>query len=367
MKIENIELLVIELPLVHPLETSYWRWEKTTHVIVKAQGEGLTGFGECACDVVPSFTSETVQTCLHILRDWVGPAILGRDWATLPDLERIFPRTRGHRMARGALEMAAWDLMAQAEKMPLCTLLGGKPRPVPVGVSVGIYSEGKQLLAAISEYLDKGYGRIKLKIKPGHDVEVVRSVRASFPDAQLSVDANGSFSIDDTEALRKLDAFSLDMLEQPLAYDDLIDHAHLQAQLSTSICLDESIRSAEDARKAIQIGACRVVNIKPGRVGGLSESIRVHDVCRESGTSVWCGGLMESGIGRAHNLSLATLPGFTKPSDLSESSHYYDEDLVEPAITMDSGHIHVPDISGRGFEINEERLKAATYHSETVH
>ncbi len=360
MRIERIDLKVVRLPLVRVFETSSSRKDQITHILVRIEAGGVVGWGECASPSDPYYCPETVETCWHMLKDFLGPAVIGREWATIEELVANYRLVKGNAFARAGLEMACWDALAKREGKPLADLLGGTRREIVSGVSLSIERDPGRLLGLIEQYLGEGYRRIKLKIGPGQDVEVVRRVRERFPEVALQVDANSAYTLDDIAVLKRLDEFHLLLIEQPLAHDDIIDHARLQAALTTPVCLDESIHSADDARKALDLDACRVINIKVSRVGGLLEAKRVHDICRARGVPVWCGGMHEFGIGRAANVAIASLPGFTLPGDVSGSDKYYREDLVEPPILAAEGAIAVPRAPGLGVEPVEERIARRT-------
>jgi O-succinylbenzoate synthase len=363
MKIERIEVRRLRLPLRFPFETSFGRTTAKDFLLVCVSADGVTGYGECVADDDPYYLPETNGTVLHILRDFLAPLVLGREVAHPRDLRSLFARVRGHEMAKAAVEMAAFELLARREQTPLYRVLGGRGGTVASGVSIGLQKNVGELLEKVAVEKEAGYRRIKIKIKPGHDLELVSAIRSHHPDLPLMVDANSAYSLADASLLRELDAHALMMIEQPLAWDDVVDHAALQRQIRTSVCLDESIHSAEDARRALDIGACRVVNIKVGRVGGFAEAIATHDLCRARGVPVWCGGMLESGIGRLANVHLQTLPGFTLPGDTSASARYFEEDLIDPpVVVLPQGTIAVPEAPGLGHEIVWRRvLKATTF------
>jgi O-succinylbenzoate synthase len=360
MIIEHIDLHHIELPYVHPFETSFGR-EFTRHsILVAARGDGLTGWGECVAGAGPWYSYETIDTAWHVLRDYLAPALLGQDFAAPEQAAARFSRVRGHAMARASLEAAVWDLLAQAAGVPLVQMLGGTRPRVPVGVSVGIEATLGELFTQVEGFVAAGYARVKLKIKPGWDVAVVRAVRERWPDLPLQVDANSAYTLADASRLAELDAFNLLLIEQPLHHDDMVDHAVLQRQMKTPICLDESIHSPEHARWALDIDACRVINIKPGRVGGFSAARQIHDLCAGRGIPVWCGGMLETNVGRAGNLALAALPNFTLPGDISASARYFAQDVAEPNFVLNADStIIVPDAVGLGVQVIPERLAAA--------
>jgi O-succinylbenzoate synthase len=366
MRIEQIDLKIVQLPLVRPFQTSSSRKSHLDHILVQVTAGGMTGWGECASPSDPYYCPETTETCWHMLKDFLAPAILGRDWSTIDELVALYRPVKGNRFAKAGVEMACWDLLARSRGVPLHELIGGTRSEIVSGVSLGIEGRVEALFDQIERYLEEGYRRIKLKIAPGWDVDVVRRVRERYPSIALQVDANSAYTLDDLPTLQALDDFDLLLIEQPLAHDDIIDHARLQAALKTPICLDESIHSADDARKALDLGACRVINIKVSRVGGLLEARRVHDVCRARGIPVWCGGMHEFGIGRAANVAIAALPGFTLPGDVSGSDKYYAEDIVEPPIRANDGAIRVFEGPGLGVEPVEERIEARSLRTLAI-
>jgi O-succinylbenzoate synthase len=359
VKIERIELHHINLPLVHPFETSFGRETARPCILVAVHAAGFTGWGECVAGAGPWYAYETVGTAWHVLRDFLIPIVLGLEVASPTDVAARFRPVRGHRMARAALEVAVWDLFAQAQGTSLAALLGGCRDRVPVGVSLGIESSLERLLDKISQYVDAGYGRVKLKIKPGWDVEIIRAVRERWPELPLQVDANAAYTPAHASIFEELDHFDMLLIEQPLHHDDIVDHARLQAQLQTPLCLDESIRSPAHARWALEVDACRIINIKLGRVGGLSAARRIHDLCEGYDLPVWCGGMLETNVGRAANVALATLPNFTLPGDISASARYYEEDVAEPNFVLnDDSTLSVPSGPGLGVRVDPERLAA---------
>ncbi len=357
MKIERIELHHVDMPLAHPFETSFGREVTRPCILVAVHAGGLTGWGECTAHSGPWYSSETIETAWHVLREFLIPEVLEQEVESPADVVARFKRVRGHPMARAALENAVWDLLAQAQGVSLVTMLGGGRDRVSVGVSVGIEPTLDELLDRVVRHVAEGYARIKLKIKPGWDVEVVRAARERWPDLQLQVDANSAYTLDDAPLLRELDQFDLLLIEQPLHHDDIVDHAQLQKQLRTPLCLDESIHSPEHARWALDIDACRIINIKVGRVGGLTAAQKIHDLCAERGVPVWCGGMLETNVGRAANVALATLPNFTLPGDISASARYYRQDIAEPNFTLnDDSTLSVPLRPGLGVDVIPERL-----------
>ncbi len=366
MRVEQIELRIVRLPLVRPFQTSSSRKSHLDHILVRVEAGGAVGWGECASPSDPYYCPETTETCWHLLKDFLAPAVLGRDWTSIEGLVGLYGPVKGNRFAKAGIEMACWDALARSGGDPLYRLLGGTRPEILSGVSLGIEPRIESLLEQVDRYLEEGYRRIKLKIAPGWDVDIVRQVRERHPEILLQVDANSAYTLDDLPTLRKLDTFDLLLIEQPLAHDDIIDHARLQAELRTPICLDESIHSAEDARKALELGACRVINIKVSRVGGLLEAKRVHDVCHARGAPVWCGGMHEFGIGRAANVAIASLPGFTLPGDVSGSDKYYAEDIVEPPILAHRGAIAMFEGPGLGVEPMTDRIEARTLRALTL-
>jgi O-succinylbenzoate synthase len=367
MRIERAELRQIELPFVFPFETSFGREDTKACVLVRLYADGLVGWGEAPAAAAPLYNEETVGTAWHVLEDFILPLLLGRDLDDPREFPPLVRHLRRHHMAKAGAEAALWDLHCQARGIPLAQALGGTRRTVEVGVSLGIEPEIAILLRRIEEFLNRGYRRIKVKIKPGWDVEVVRQIRARFGGIRLQVDANSAYTPAQAPVLRELDEFDLLLIEQPLGEDDIVDHAALQAQLRTPICLDESIVTPDDARKALDLGSCRVINIKAARLSGLTAGVQTHDLCRTRGVPVWCGGLLETGIGRATNIALASLPNFVFPADLSASDRYFHEDLIDPPVTLNAdGTITVPAETGLGFAVNLDRVERCTIRRTTV-
>jgi O-succinylbenzoate synthase len=359
--IERIELRTVRLPLNEPFETSFGRIDSRLIFLVAINGGGETGWGEVVAAEEPLYSYETVGTALHVIRDYLAPAILGEPLRDISDLAQRLAPFRGHNMAKAGLELAFMDLLARLKCQSLSTLIGGTRERIPVGVSLGIQPSLDHLLERVDRYLALGYQRIKLKIKPGWDIAIVREVRRQNPDILLSVDANAAYTLADVDHLRQLDDFNLLMIEQPLEYDDLVDHAQLQAKLSTAICLDESITGINRAKQALDLGSCRIINIKIGRVGGYSQAVGIHDLCYARGIPVWCGGMLESGIGRAHNIALASLPGFVLPGDISASARYFARDLIVPEVTVGrDGTVIAPLGPGLGFNVDLEYIIART-------
>lgn len=368
MIIESVELREIRLPLVHFFETSFGRTVERRIVLARVRDrDGAEGWGECTAGEGPFYCEEWTESAWAALKTYLAPMIVGREVERAADVFSLMKAVRGNRMAKAALETAAWDLEAQRMGIPLWKHLGGAQREIACGVSIGIQETAAALLEKIERELAAGYQRIKIKIKPDWDREIIEQVRARFPAIPLMADANSAYTLNDVALFRALDEFDLMMIEQPLAFDDILDHARLQEQLRTPVCLDESIRSAEDARKAIELKACRIINVKLGRVGGHSEARRVETVCRESRIPIWCGGMLESGIGRAHNIAMASLAGFTLPGDVSASARYWHEDIIEPPVTVTGrGTILAPETPGIGYQINQERIAALTVRCETI-
>lgn len=361
MKIELINLYHLSMPLVSPFETSFGRITSRECVLIEAFSDGLIGYGECPADRDPGYSYETTGTAWHILKDFLIPPVLGRDLTGIDGFRAQASRVRGHNMAKAGLEMALWDLLGKREKRSLQAMLGGERSKVAVGVSVGIQETPQRLVEVVCAYLEQGYGRIKIKIKPGRDVADASAVRQAFPDILLQVDANSAYTLEGVSSLLPLDELGLLLIEQPLAEDDLWDHSRLQAQLSTPLCLDESILSARHARQALEMDACRVINIKPGRVGGLTEAVAIHDLCFARGIPVWCGGMLETGIGRASNLALASLPGFVLPGDISATQRYYHQDITQEIFCLNpDSTIDVPRGDGLGVAIDGGALRRFT-------
>lgn len=368
MNIRTIELREIRLRLVHFFETSFGRTVERRIMLVRAaDADGAEGWGECTAGEGPFYSEEWVDSAWEATRLFLAPMVLGQEVEGAAGVGHLMRRARGNRMAKASVETACWDIESGRLGVPLWRHLGGVQTEIPCGVSIGIQDTPEALFDKIEQELAAGYQRIKIKIKPGWDSEIVEKVRGRFPDIQLMVDANSAYTLADAPLLRALDEFGLMMIEQPLAYDDREDHAKLQSQIKTPVCLDESVRSAEDARKAIELGACRIVNVKLGRVGGHAEAARVEAVCREASVPVWCGGMLESGIGRAHNIAMATLRGFTLPGDVSASSRYWAEDIIEPPVTVTpQGTIAAPDRPGIGFSIKHDLIERLTVRTETL-
>ncbi|MCC6259734.1 MAG: o-succinylbenzoate synthase [Anaerolineales bacterium] len=366
MKIEALTLHHISMPLVAPFETSFGRETNRQCVIVEIKSEGLIGYGECVASRDPGYNYETTGTSLHILSEFIAPLILGKDLKNAAHFHEVVSGIRGHHLAKAGVEMALWDLQGKASGKSLRELFGGKREKVEVGVSIGIQPSAQSLVRSVSEYIQQGYARVKIKIKPGRDVQDASAVRKEFPSLHLQVDANSAYSLTDVEILKPLDELNLLLIEQPLFEDDIWDHHKLQAQFKTPICLDESIVSPRHARYAIEMQACKIINIKAGRLGGLSQALLTHDLCAENQIPVWCGGMLETGIGRASNLALASLPNFILPGDLSASDRYYARDITNERFTLNSDStIAVPSAPGLGVTIDQSALKDFTLSKRT--
>ena len=366
-KIDKVELLLLRLPYIHFFETSFGREEDREFILVRVFSGGICGYGEVVAGRSPLYSYETTSTAWSVLKDFLIPLVLQKSISDPVAFHEEAKRYRGHPMAKAGLELALWDMRGKKEEKPLWQIYGGVKQEIPCGVSVGIQDSVAELLDRIRFFREDGYQRVKIKIKPGWDVKVLEEVRKTFPELPLQADANGAYSLKDSETLKKLDEFNLLMLEQPFPPHDLWDHRRLQKEMKTPLCLDESILSVETARKAYEMGSCRIVNIKVGRVGGIVESRRIHDFCQGKELPVWCGGMLESGVGRAHNIHLATLPHFKFPNDISASRRYYEEDLIEPQVEVSlEGTIRVPESPGIGFFPQEQRIERATLEREVI-
>ena len=365
-RVRSIELRLVAIPLVRPFRTSFGEATEKVCILARIETDDAFGWGECVSDVEPNFSEEWNDGSWLMIRDFLAPALFAQGEVEASRVASVFSFVRGHPMAKATLENAVLDAELRAQGRSLAAYLGAVRDRVVCGVSVGIASSTGTLLEQVSGYLGEGYRRVKLKIEPGTDVERVRAVREANPEILLSVDANAAYRLADVEVFRELDAFGLLMVEQPLHHEDLYEHSLLQREIRTDLCLDESIRSSADARAAIELGSCRIVNIKQGRVGGLLEAKRVHDVAAELGVPVWCGGMLETGIGRSTNLALAALPNFTLPGDTSATSRYFAEDLTEPLVLAPDGTLPVPDGPGIGVDPDPRRLEAATRRVERL-
>lgn len=365
MEIKLIVLRHVKMDLLQPFTTSLGtEYDKEFILVEIVSRDGISGWAESVAAPDPLYKEETIKTNWHIMEDFLIPLLLKKPIGHPDEVSERFAHIRGNYMAKSALEGAIWDLYAKERGISLSKALGGTKNQIDVGISIGIQDTVDQLLGQIDQYVNQGYKRIKVKIQPGWDVEVLREVRKQFPSIPLMADANSAYTLRDLDRLKALDEFNLTMIEQPLSHDDMIDHAELQAQLRTPICLDESIHSAEDTRKAIKLGSCKVINIKIGRVGGLTEARKIHDLCQLHDIPVWCGGMLESGIGRAHNIAITTLSNFTLPGDTAASSRYWREDIIDPEVTVDNGVITVMDRPGIGYEPNRDRIRERTSYSK---
>jgi O-succinylbenzoate synthase len=355
------------MELVTPFETSVDRTTARRIVLVEANVDGVTGWGECTAGEKPFYSPETTDTAWHILRDHLWPLVNGKEFASAADVWEMLALVRGHNMAKATLETAIWDAEAKQRGVPLSKLIGGTSAEIACGVSIGIKDSLDELVSTVKKELASGYQRIKIKIRPGRDLEPVQRLRQDFPRIKLMVDANSAYTLQDWALLKQLEGFYLMMIEQPLGWDDLYGHVALQKKLDTPICLDECIHTEEQARAAVELGACKIINIKLGRVGGYTVARRIHDLCQQRAIPVWCGGMLESGIGRAHNIALSTLPNFTLPGDVSASKRYWEEDIIEPEVTVSpQGTISVPLGPGIGFEPRLERIEKLTVRKERL-
>lgn len=360
MKIEAAELRELHLALRERFEISSGGRQDRRILLLRLTVDGIDGWSECVAAEDPGYSYETTDTAWHILQDFILPGLIGTECTGPADVLDPVPWVRGHRMAKAAVDMATWAVVAERDGVSLSEAVGGTRDRVPVGVSIGIQPSDEALVEQVRGYVDEGYARIKIKIKPGRDVGMLRAVREVFPELPIMADANSAYTLNDLDRFRAMDELGLMMIEQPVAHDDYLDHARLQAEIDTAVCLDESIRSVRDAELAAELGSCRIVNIKPGRVGGITESVAIHDLCLERGIEVWHGGMLESGVGRAHNVALASLPGFTLPGDISASARYWEEDIVEPEFIVEDGTMRVPDGAGLGVSLRHERIEALT-------
>lgn len=361
MKIVNITIRQLKMKLKDPFTTSFGTFTDRDFLVLEAQDQdGTIGWGESVAFHSPWYNEETLQTNWHMLEDFLIPLLLNKEIHHPDKVSELFAPIRKNNMAKSTIEGAVWDIYAQQTNQSLASALGGTRDKIEVGISIGIQQSVEELVELVDGYVKEGYKRIKVKIKPGWDVEVMGILRDTFPDVAMMADANSAYRLVDAELLKQLDAFNLTMIEQPLASDDIIDHAQLQKLLETPICLDESIHSLEDARKAVELGSTKIINIKIGRVGGLTEAKKIHDYCEANGIPVWCGGMLESGIGRAHNVALTTLSNFTLPGDTASSNRYWDKDIIKPEVVSENGYINVPQAAGIGYEIDREAVESFT-------
>jgi o-succinylbenzoate synthase len=361
LRVESITLRDLRIPLVSPFETSGWREEEKTCIIVEMKSGAISGFGECAVSPGPWYGPETITSAWHVMREYFVPRVLGKEFSVQRELVDSLSFVRGNNMAKASFDMAFYDLMAKREHVSLSRFLGGTKTKVESGVSVGIQKDADKLVTVVDDYLHQGYRRIKIKIKPGKDIAPVSTIRERFPDKMLMADANGAYKASEVPALFELDPYNLMMIEQPFAWDDFVEHANLQRALKTPICLDESISSINDLKTALSLKSCRILNLKPARVGGITASKEIHEICQAHSMPVWCGGLLETGIGRAHNIAVASLPGFILPNDISASNRYFIEDIVDPEFRLNSdGTITVPTGAGIGVDIRSDLLEKYT-------
>lgn len=373
MGIDRVELRLIQMPLTAPFETSFGVELVEEHIIIRVDGDGIIGWGECVASEGPWYSYETNKTAWHILQDFLIPQLFKNEMSVPQDFPELAARVRGHNMAKAGLEAALWDWFGKKQNQSLAQMFNAAqqtdsnyqlPEKITVGVSVGLQSSPAALVERVGRFLQEGYTRIKIKIKPGHDVALVRVLRAEYPDIRLQVDANSAYTLADADIFRAMDDANLLLIEQPLSNDDIFQHIKLQRELKTAICLDESIHSMDDAEAALELAACRIINIKPGRVGGYTEAIKIHDRSAQHNAPVWCGGMLESGIGRAANVAVASLPNFKLPGDLSASRRYYHEDIVEPEFQVNAdGTMRVPTGPGIGVEVVQRNLDRVTASS----
>ena len=361
MKIETIALREIRMRLKSPFETSFGTVQDRRILLVEVAVDGASGWGEVTAGETPAYNAETTDTAWHVISDFIAPSLVGKYVSEASELPRLMAQIRGHEMAKSGVENAVWDAAAQLRGIPLYRSLGGVTEEIACGVSLGIRENPQALVKRVQEELRSGYQRIKLKIKPGKDYEFVAAVRKEFPAIQLSVDANSSYRLEDAAHLKRLDEFGLLMMEQPLDWDDIHTHSRLQAQIQTAICLDECIHNTRHALTAIELKSCRIINIKLGRVGGHTEARLMQEMCLKQRVPVWCGGMLESGIGRAHNIAMSTLPGFSLPGDVSASQRYWSEDIIEPPVEVtEKGTIRVPKTIGLGYAVRRDRIEKLT-------
>lgn len=366
MKIKEVVLRHVSMKMKSPFTTSFGTFQDKEFLLLEAKDEnGISGWGESVAFHSPWYNEETLKTNWHMLEDFIIPNLLNKEMEHPDNVSAILSYIRKNNMAKSTMEGAVWDLFAKQKGIPLAAALGGEKKEIEVGISIGIQDTVDELLRLIDEYVNEGYKRMKVKIKPGWDVEVMREVRKHFPNVPLMADANSAYRLKDIDRLKALDEFDLMMIEQPLDSDDIVDHAQLQKEMATPVCLDESIHSYEDARKAIELGSCKIINIKIGRVGGLTESKRIHDLCQKHDIPVWCGGMLESGIGRAHNIALTTLSNFVMPGDTAGSSRYWERDIIEPEVVVKDGMITVPDKPGIGYEPNLDTIQQFTVNEKS--
>ena len=367
MRVRKITLREIHLPLIAPFQTSFGTITLRRIPLIEVDVDGVVGWGECTAGEDPYYCYETVETAWHIIRDFLWPMLKGREFSSAAEIHGIFSHVRGHNMAKAGVETAIWDAEAKQKNLPLAKLLGGTREEISSGVSIGIQPSIDALIAKVEKELAAGYQRIKIKIMPGSDIEPARALRARFPRVRLMVDANSAYTLSDAPLLKKLDEFFLIMIEQPLGHDDIYSHGELQRQLQTPICLDECIHDYEHARAAIEIGACKIINIKLGRVGGHTSARQIHDLCQSKSVPVWCGGMLESGIGRAHNIAMSSLPNFSLPGNVTASRRYWAEDIIEPEVEVSrQGTIKIPAAAGIGYAPRLDRIASLTSRCEVL-
>ena len=367
MNITEITIRQLKMKLKAPFTTSFGTFHDKDFLVLEAKDEsGIIGWGESVAFHSPWYNEETLQTNWHMLEDFLIPLLMNKEIQHPDEVNELFKPIRKNNMAKSTIEGAIWDIYAQQTKQSLAAALGGKKDKIEVGISIGIQNSIDDLVALVDGYVREGYKRMKIKIKPGWDVEVMRTLRETFPDVAFMADANSAYNLEDAATLKQLDAFHLTMIEQPLASDDIIDHATLQKLIDTPICLDESIHSLEDARKAVELGSTKIINIKIGRVGGLTEAKKIHDYCEANNIPVWCGGMLESGIGRAHNVALTTLSNFILPGDTAGSNRYWEKDIIDPEVIVKDGYIEVPQQPGIGYEINRETIESFTVTKKNI-
>jgi len=361
LKLKEVIVRQLKMKMKFNFTTSFGTIEDKQLLLIEVIDEdGNSGWGESGAFTEPTYNEETIQTNWHILEDFLIPTLINKEIDHPNQVSELFAPIRRNYMAKAAIECATWDLYTRNQGISLASALGGKREKIEVGISIGIQDTVDDLLQIIDRHVNEGYRRMKVKIKPGWDVDVIREIRNQFPTVPLMADANSAYTLDDIDQLKKLDEFDLMMIEQPLGADDIVDHAQLQKKIATPVCLDESILSYEDTRKAIKLGSCKIINIKVGRVGGLTESKRIHDLCKEHGIAVWCGGMLEAGIGRAHNVALASLDNFILPGDTAGSSRYWEQDIIDPEVVVENGFITIPDGPGIGYEPNLEWIEQLT-------
>lgn len=368
LKIKSVELTEINLPLVHFFETSFGRTYERRIILVRVEdSDGAEGWGEITCGEVPGYSDEWTDSAWVTTEKILAPMVIGKEFENASQIFDLMKKVRGHRMSKAAIETACWDLEAKKLGIPLWKHLGGIRSEIECGVSIGIQDSVEQLFGKIQTELDAGYRRIKIKIAPHWDYDVIKQVREKFGNILLMGDANSAYTLADIDLFKRMDEFDLMMFEQPLSHDDMVDHAKLQREIRTPVCLDESIKSPDDARKAIELGSCRIINVKLGRVGGFNQAKQIEEICRTAGIPIWCGGMLESGIGRAHNIAMSTLAGFTLPGDVSASKRYWHEDIIDPAVEVtETGTIVAPDAPGIGFEVGRGQIEKVIARKENI-